>query len=141
MKTIVFYIATLTRGGADRDKTGLLAELKALAASLGDVGARVMRERQHLGQDGIIIISASVDGASGELLAGPDVYSKGFVYVKEAEFLMKEAVTLSMSVIDSFPPYSFDINSMSNKLRDEISRLMYERTKRSPMILPIIMEV
>lgn len=108
---------------------------------VGDVGARVMRERQHLGQDGIIIISASVDGASGELLAGPDVYSKGFVYVKEAEFLMKEAVTLSMSVIDSFPPYSFDINSMSNKLRDEISRLMYERTKRSPMILPIIMEV
>lgn len=108
---------------------------------VGDVGARVMRERQHLGQDGIIIISASVDGASGELLAGPDVYSKGFVYVKEAELLMKEAVTLSMSVIDSFPPYSFDINSMSNKLRDEISRLMYERTKRSPMILPIIMEV
>ena len=54
---------------------------------------------------------------------------------------MKEAVTLSMSVIDSFPPYSFDINSMSNKLRYEISRLMYERTKRSPMILPIIMEV
>lgn len=108
---------------------------------VGDVGARVMRERLHLGQDGIIIVSAAIDAASGELLSGPDVYSKGFVYVKEAELLMNEAVTVSMNVIDSFPPYSFDLNSMSNKIRDEISRLMYERTKRNPMILPVIMEV
>ena len=108
---------------------------------VGDVGTRVMKERQHLGQDGIIIITATIDGASGELLSGPEVVSRGFVYVKEAEILMNEAVTRAMRVIDSFPPYSFDINQMNNKLRDEISRLMYERTKRSPMILPILMEV
>lgn len=108
---------------------------------VGDVGARVMRERLHLGQDGIIIVSASIDAASGELLSGPYVYSKGFVYVKEAELLMNEAVSVSMNVIDSFPPYNFDLNSMSGKIRDEISRLMYDRTKRNPMILPIIMEV
>ncbi len=108
---------------------------------VGDVGARVMKERLHLGQDGIIIITATIDGASGELLSGPEVVSKGFVYVKEAEFLMNEAVARSMSIIDSFPPYNFDVNQMSSKLRDDISRLMYERTKRSPMILPILMEV
>lgn len=108
---------------------------------VGDVGARVMKERLHLGQDGIIIIAATIDGASGELLSGPEVVSKGFVYVKEAEFLMNEAVRISMRVIDSFPPYSFDINAMNNKLKDEISRLMYERTKRNPMILPILLEV
>lgn len=108
---------------------------------VGDVGARVMKERLHLGQDGIIIITATIDGASGELLSGPEVVSKGFVYVKEAELLMNEAVTVSMSVIDSFPPYNFDVNQMCNKLRDAISKLMYERTKRSPMILPILMEV
>lgn len=108
---------------------------------VGDVGERVMKERLHLGQDGIIIVSASIDGASGELLSGPDIHSKGFVYVKEAEFLMKEAVTLSMRVIDSFPPYSFDVHAMSNKIEDELSRLMYERTKRNPMIVPVIMEV
>lgn len=108
---------------------------------VGDVGTRVMKERLHLGQDGIIIIAATIDAASGELLSGPEVFSKGFVYVKEAELLMNEAVALSMNVIDSFPPYSFDLNSMNNKLRDEISRLMYERTKRNPMILPILMEV
>ncbi len=108
---------------------------------VGDVGTRVMKERLHLGQDGIIVITATIDAASGELLSGPEVVSKGFVYVKEAELLMNEAVALSMSVIDSFPPYSFDVHQMSNKLRDEISRLMYERTKRSPMILPILMEV
>ena len=106
---------------------------------VGDVGTRVMKERLHLGQDGIIIIAATIDGASGELLSGPEVLSKGFVYVKEAELLMKEAVALSMHVIDSFPPYSYDLNSMNTKLKDEISRLMYERTKRSPMILPVLM--
>lgn len=108
---------------------------------VGDVGTRVMKERLHLGQDGIIIIAATIDGASGELLSGPEVLSKGFVYVKEAELLMKEAVTLSMHVIDSFPPYSYDINAMNTKLKDEISHLMYERTKRSPMILPVLMRV
>ena len=108
---------------------------------VGDVGTRVMKERLHLGQDGIIIVTATIDGASGELLSGPEVLSKGFVYVKEAELLMKEAVALSMHVIDSFPPYSYDINAMNNKLKDEISRLMYERTKRSPMILPVLMRV
>ena len=108
---------------------------------VGDVGARVMKERLHLGQDGIIIVTATIDGASGELLSGPEVVSKGFVYVKEAEFLMNEAVRVSMRVIDSFPPYSFDINAMNIKIRDEVSRLMYEKTKRSPMILPILMEV
>ncbi|MGN0525939.1 MAG: RNase J family beta-CASP ribonuclease [Acutalibacteraceae bacterium] len=108
---------------------------------VGDVGARVMKERQHLGQDGIIIVTAAIDAASGELLSGPEVVSKGFVYVKEAEFLMNEAVSVSMNVIDSFPPYNFDLNAMQSKIRDEISRLMYERTKRNPMILPIILEV
>ena len=108
---------------------------------VGDVGTRVMKERLHLGQDGIIIIAATIDAASGELLSGPEVVSRGFVYVKEAESLMNEAVVKSMSIIDSFPPYSFDLNAMNTKLRDEISRLMYERTKRSPMILPILMEV
>lgn len=108
---------------------------------VGDVGARVMKERQHLGQDGIIIVAATIDAASGELLSGPEVVSRGFVYVKEAELLMNEAVKVSMRVIDSFPPYSFDINAMNTKIRDEISRLMYEKTKRSPMILPILMEV
>lgn len=108
---------------------------------VGDVGTRVMKERLHLGQDGIIIIAATIDAASGELLSGPEVVSRGFVYVKEAEGLMNEAVVKSMNIIDSFPPYSFDLNAMNTKLRDEISRLMYERTKRSPMILPILMEV
>lgn len=108
---------------------------------VGDVGTRVMKERLHLGQDGIIIIAATIDAASGELLSGPEVVSRGFVYVKEAESLMNEAVVKAMNIIDSFPPYSFDLNAMNTKLRDKISRLMYERTKRSPMILPILMEV
>ncbi len=125
------------------DVTGTVASGKVYVDGfgVGDVGTRVMKERLHLGQDGIIIITATIDGASGELLSGPEVVSKGFVYVKEAEILMNEAVAVSMNVIDSFPPYSFDVNQMNNKLRDAISRLMYERTKRSPMILPILMEV
>ncbi len=132
---------TLTETAVNISGTVTSGKVYVDGYGVGDVGARVMRERLHLGQDGIIIISATIDGASGELLCGPYLDSRGFVYVKEAELLMKEAVALSISVIDGFPPYSFDVNSMSSKLRDEISRLMYERTKRSPMILPIIMEV
>ncbi len=135
------YEVTVSESGMSVSGTVAHGKVYVDGYGVGDVGTRVMKERLHLGQDGIIIITATIDGASGELLSGPEVLSKGFVYVKEAELLMKEAVALSMHVIDSFPPYSYDINMMNNKLKDEISRLMYERTKRSPMILPVLMRV
>ncbi len=109
---------------------------------VGDVGNVVLNDRKHLSKDGIIIIVSTIDGQSGDVLSGPDVVSRGFVYVRDNEDLMNEACEVACRVIDEqYDRRYHDWNSIKTKMRDEISRLMYERTKRSPMILPIFMEV
>lgn len=109
---------------------------------VGDVGNIVLNDRKHLSQDGIIIIVATIDSASGEVVSGPDVVSRGFVYVRENEDLMNKARDLACHVIyDYYDTRAHDWNTVKQKLRDEVSHLMYEKTKRSPMILPILMEI
>lgn len=109
---------------------------------VGDVGNVVINERKRLSKDGIIIVVATFDSSDGYLLSGPDIVSRGFVYVKENEALMKAAKDLACKVIDEcYDRNVREWNTVKSKLRDEISKLMYEKTKRSPMILPILMEV
>lgn len=109
---------------------------------VGDVGSIVIRDRKHLSNDGIIIIVATIDSATGELLSGPDVVSRGFVYVREAEDLMEDARRIAYEAALRCQNKNIrDWNTIKNRIRDDVSRLMYEKTKRSPMILPIIMEV
>lgn len=109
---------------------------------VGDVGNVVINERKRLSKDGIIIVVATFSSADGYLLSGPDIVSRGFVYVKENEALMASARDLACRIIDETYDYRRrEWNSVKSRLREEISRLMYEKTKRSPMILPILMEV
>lgn len=109
---------------------------------VGDVGNIVLNDRKHLSEDGIIIVVATIDGTSGNVVSGPDIVSRGFVYVKENESLMNSARDLACRVIDeSYDNRYHDWNSVKTRLRDELSRMMYEKTKRSPMILPILMEI
>lgn len=109
---------------------------------VGDVGNIVLNDRKHLSKDGIIIIVATIDNASGYVVSGPDVVSRGFVYVRENEALMHAARDLSCRIIDEcYDSNCRDWNTVKTKLKDEVSRLMYEKTKRSPMILPILMEI
>ncbi len=109
---------------------------------VGDVGSVVLRDRKHLGEDGLIIVAATVDTSAGEVLSGPDVVSRGFVYVRDAEPLIDEIRELAADVLDECMSKRLrDWNSIKNRLRDELSKYLYERTKRSPMILPIIMDV
>ncbi len=109
---------------------------------VGDVGSVVLRDRKHLGQDGIIVVTASVDYETGQLIAGPEVISRGFVYVKEAEELIAQARKVAEKSLEScYYSNISDINAIKGKLRDAVSHFVYEQTKRSPMILPIIMEV
>ena len=111
-------------------------------SGVGDVGSVVLRDRKHLSNDGLIIIVASVDSVTGEILSGPDLVSRGFVYVKEAEDLMEDAKSVAYNTLYMCQKKNVrEWNAIKNRLRDDVSRLMYERTKRSPMILPIIMEV
>lgn len=106
---------------------------------VGDVGNVVIRDRKHLAEDGIIIVVAAIDTLSGEIVSGPDVVSRGFVFVKEAEQLISQAKDTAYSAIMKTRDKSR--NTIKNRIKDDVSKLMYEKTKRSPMILPILMEI
>ena len=109
---------------------------------VGDVGSVVLRDRKHLGQDGIIVVTASLDYETGQLIAGPEVISRGFVYVKENEELIAQARKIAEKSLEGcYYSNISDINAIKGKLRDAVSHFVYEQTKRSPMILPIIMEI
>ena len=109
---------------------------------VGDVGSIMLRDRKHLAQDGLIIVVATIDSKTGELLSGPDVVSRGFVYVRESEELIEDACKVAQRILEDCAAHNVhDWSSIKLKLRDEVSHLMYERTKRSPMILPILMDV
>ncbi|MBQ0083702.1 MAG: ribonuclease J, partial [Clostridiales bacterium] len=109
---------------------------------VGDVGSVVLRDRLHLSKDGIIIIALTVDSVTSEVLAGPDVVSRGFVFVKESEELMNEITDIACDILENnYIGGNRDWNTLKAKLRDGVSKYLYERTRRTPMILPIIMEV
>ena len=109
---------------------------------VGDVGSIVLRDRKHLAEDGIIVVVASVDGVTGDLVSGPDVVSRGFVYVREAESLIDEIKTVAYRALeDCCRNPRCDWATMKTRVRDDLSRMLFQKTKRSPMILPIIMDV
>ena len=109
---------------------------------VGDVGNIVLRDRRHLGQDGLIVVVASANFDEKLLLAGPDIVSRGFVYVREAEELMESVRSLALEILeDCFERDMTDWNEIKNKLRDELTSFIYSRTKRKPMILPVIMNI
>ena len=109
---------------------------------VGDVGNVVLRDRKHLSEDGLVIIVATVDNRTGKVLAGPDLVSRGFVYVRENESLMDGAQSVVESALDRcVEEHVRDWNSVKTRVREALSSYIYRRTKRSPMILPILMEV
>lgn len=133
---------TLSKTQLKKTDTVPAGEVYVDGLGVGDVGNIVLNDRKHLSQDGIIIIVATIDSESGQVVSGPDIVSRGFVYVRENEDLMNKARDLACHVIaDHYDPRGRDWNAVKQKLRDEVSHLMYEKTKRSPMILPILMEI
>lgn len=109
---------------------------------VGDVGNIVLRDRQHLAEDGIMIVVMTLEKYSNQLLAGPDIVSRGFVYVRESEDLMEEARSVvSDAVNDCLDKGISDWGKLKNVIKDALNDFIWKKTKRSPMILPIIMEV
>lgn len=109
---------------------------------VGDVGSIVLRDRKHLAQDGLIIVVVGIDKASNTVVSGPDIISRGFVYVRESEELIDNAKNLMGHTLDECTVQDFrEWNSIKTRMRDALSDYIYEKTKRSPMILPIIMEI
>ncbi|MDR0925419.1 MAG: ribonuclease J [Hungatella sp.] len=109
---------------------------------VGDVGNIVLRDRQNLAQNGIIVVVLTLEKYSNQLLAGPDIVSRGFVYVRESEDLMEEARNIvNEAVSDCLDRHVNDWGKIKNVIRDSLSDFLWKRMKRNPMILPIIMEV
>ena len=110
---------------------------------VGDVGNIVLRDRRHLAQDGLIVVVATIDFDDHQLISGPDIVSRGFVYVRESEELMDEARQIATDVIlDVLDDWdNTDRMYMKKRVRDELARFVYAKTKRKPMILPVIMNM
>ena len=109
---------------------------------VGDVGSIVLRDRKHLGQDGLIIIVASLDVYDGHVISGPDIVSRGFVYVRESEGLLDEVKERALNILEDCAERNIhEWGVIKNKIKDDVAKLILQRTRRSPMILPILMEV
>ncbi|MBR5444680.1 MAG: ribonuclease J [Clostridia bacterium] len=109
---------------------------------VGDVGNIVLRDRRHLAQDGLIVVVATVDADEGTIISGPDIISRGFVYVRESEELMDEVRELVKKVLnDTLSSGATEWNQMKSGVKDALSKYLYAKTKRKPMILPVIMNV
>lgn len=109
---------------------------------VGDVGNIVLRDRKHLAKDGLIVVVMTISGDSGLLVAGPDIISRGFVYVRESEDLIEEMKTVVLETLDRFEIRNIrDWNSLKTAVKNKLGQYIYEKTKRSPMLLPVIVEV
>ena len=109
---------------------------------IGDVGNVVLRDRQHLSQDGLIIVVLTMNGASGEVIAGPDVISRGFVYVRESENVMEDIKQVVRHEVHRCEEQGIrDWTTIKNSIRENLREYIFSKTKRNPMIIPIVMEI
>lgn len=132
----------ISENGINNIDTVPSGEVYVDGIGVGDVGNIVLNDRKRLSQDGLIIVVATLNTETGLIESGPDVVSRGFVYVRENEDLMNSVRNLALKIIEeTYDRKYHDWNSVKIKLRDDITRLMYEKTKRSPMVLPVLMEI
>lgn len=132
----------LSRDGITLGESVTAGAVMVDGLGVGDVGSIVLRDRRHLSEDGLVIVVATVDASSGELLAGPELVTRGFVYVRESEGLLDEACAHVREVFAHLQRGDLhDRNSLKTRIRETVSSYLYRRTKRSPMILPILMEI
>jgi len=109
---------------------------------VGDVGNIVLRDRKQLSQDGILIVVVTINRESGLVVAGPDIVSRGFVYVRESEKLLDDAkIKVNCALEKCSAKGISEWSAIKSQVRDALGKFLYEKTRRRPMILPIIMEV
>ena len=133
------HIIELTKNSMKESGTVQHGKVFVDGLGVGDVGNVVLRDRQHLSQDGLVIIVVTMDSTSGELVAGPDIVSRGFVYIKESEELLDE---LKKRVLDTIHETdSRDWTTLKGSIRSSVLKFVYKKTERNPMVLPIIVEV
>lgn len=135
-------VLEIDRKGARFNGTETAGKILVDGLGVGDVGNIVLRDRKHLSEDGLIVVVATVDTAYMQVVSGPDVVSRGFVYVRENEQLIEELRLIASEALeDCLDSGKSDWTQMKNAVKDALSRSIYQKTKRRPMILPIIMNV
>ena len=109
---------------------------------VGDVGSIVLRDRKHLAQDGMLVVIVNLSAEDGSLISGPDIITRGFIYVKESESLMNELKDIVLeSLQDCANDHITDWATLKSTIKSDLSNYLYKKTKRNPMILPVIMEI
>jgi len=135
-------VLELNQQGARISGTVPSGQVMVDGLGVGDVGNIVLRDRRHLSQDGLIIVAMSMDVESGQMIAGPDIISRGFVYVREAEDMMEQARVIVCKALDRCEEkHVTEWMAIKNMVKDTLKEYIWQKTKRSPMILPIIMDV
>ena len=110
--------------------------------SVGDVGSVVLRDRKHLAEDGMIVVCLGLSSEDGGVISGPDIITRGFIYVKESEELMEELREVAMEAIERCRRKRVrDWSTIKSAIKNDLGGYLYKTTKRNPMILPVIMEV
>ena len=135
-------VLELSADGAKFAETVPSGKVLVDGSGVGDVGNIVLRDRKHLSQDGLIVVVATVDMHARYVLSGPDIVSRGFVYVRESEDLMEQMRTVAAQAMDkSLSGRDADFYAIKNRVKDDLGKFIYQQTKRRPMILPVIMNV
>ncbi len=135
-------VIELTKKGISSTETVSAGRVLVDGLGVGDVGSIVLRDRKHLAEDGIIVIAVAIDGVTREVVSGPDVVSRGFVYVKESEELMISLNEVVCDVLENCYIHNIrDWNTIKIRIKDGVAKFLFSQTHRSPMVLPVIMEV
>jgi ribonuclease J len=135
-------VIELTRDAIKKNGTVISGQVFVDGLGVGDVGNIVLRDRKHLSQDGILTVVVTIEKESGSVIAGPDIISRGFVYVRESEDLMEEARELVRDALrECEEKHITEWASIKSNIKEALRMFLYEKTKRKPMILPIIMEI
>ena len=135
-------VIEVTRNGIKKNGSVISGQIFVDGLGVGDVGNIVLRDRKHLSQDGILTVVVTLSKENKTIVAGPDIISRGFVYVRESESLMYEARDIVRNtLLDCEEKNISDWATLKSNVRDELRSYLYEKTKRKPMILPIIMEI
>lgn len=136
------HVLEITEDGAKWNGTVPAGKVLVDGYGVGDVGNIVLRDRKHLSEDGLIVCVSTVDTRDGYIVSGPDLISRGFVYVRESEELMEQARQIARDVIsESLDERNYDFNEIKNRIKDKMTRFLSAKTGRKPMILPIIMDI
>ena len=135
-------VLELDRKGARFNGTETAGKVLVDGSGVGDIGSVVLRDRKHLSEDGLVVVVVTVDMEGRMIVSGPDIVSRGFVYVKESEELMKEARSIAEnSLIKAMSKGMGDRTHLKGVIKDDLAKFIYKETKRKPMILPIIMDL